>query len=420
MKKNLFKAVAGCAAVCLVAGAMIVGGNANDAVAEDNYVINLDFEDGQIPSDEHITAEGCKFEIVDGVSSNAFDGTGSKCLKVTNRTGSGWWENRCFTFNMKDLEPGKKYDIGVDVWHDNGPDENEDEARQFKLATYFSEGYNGDVNYNDLSSEEKAEVTPMYYQIGDIVGIFSGEKWEHIEGTVTIKEDTRGKDYLVRVFMGYNEETQKNGGAFKIENKEDYYMDNFTVKEHVDATEAPSPTATAEPSPTAEVPAPGNDNNGGTPSNGVTPPQTGTTPTEGTAALEAGYEETVGNITYKVIDSASVAVIGGTGKKVNIPATVSIKGQECKVTTIEKAAFQKSKIKSVTIGANVTTIGKSAFAKCSSLKKITIKSTAIKSIGKKAFSGINKKAAVKVPKANKKAYSKLLKKAGLPKKAKVK
>ena len=44
-----------------------------------------------------------------------------------------------------------------------------------------------------------------------------------------------------------------------------------------------------------------------------------------------------------------------------------------------------------------------------SLRKITIKSTKLKKIGKNAFKGINKKAVIRIPKSKKKTYKKLLK-----------
>ena len=104
-----------------------------------------------------------------------------------------------------------------------------------------------------------------------------------------------------------------------------------------------------------------------------------------------------------------------------IPATVTINETAYKVTGIADNAFKSSsKLKKVTIGKNITKIGKNAFAGCSKLKTITIKSEKIKSIGKKAVSKINKKAVIYVPKNKYKAYKKMLKKAGLPKSAKIK
>ena len=75
---------------------------------------------------------------------------------------------------------------------------------------------------------------------------------------------------------------------------------------------------------------------------------------------------------------------------------------------------------SLTIEKNVRKIGKNAFANCKNLKKITVKSKKINTIGKNAFKGISKKAAIKVPKAQKKKYTKLLNKAKLAKKVKIK
>ena len=141
--------------------------------------------------------------------------------------------------------------------------------------------------------------------------------------------------------------------------------------------------------------------------------------------IRMAVEEAVKGITYKVTGKDTVAVVefDEPKSKLNIPATISFEDDEFtyKVTAINANAFKgESDIKSVTIGANVATIGKNAFSGCKSLKKVTIKSKAIKSIGKKAFKGTAKKITVKSPKAKKAAYKKLLKKAGISKKAKFK
>lgn len=98
-------------------------------------------------------------------------------------------------------------------------------------------------------------------------------------------------------------------------------------------------------------------------------------------------------------------------KTVTIPSTITVNGVSCKVTSITANAFKgQKKLKKVTIGTNVTTIGKKAFFKCSSLKKITVKSKVLKKVGAKAFSKINSSAKIKVPKNKKKAYKKVFKK----------
>lgn len=138
-----------------------------------------------------------------------------------------------------------------------------------------------------------------------------------------------------------------------------------------------------------------------------------------------------GNYKYKVTTVAN----GKTGKvtltapvkktltKVTIPATVSINNETYKVTAVGKNAFKNNqKLKSVTIGKNVTKIGANAFYGCKKLKTISIKSTALKSVGKAAFKGIVKNVTIKAAKSKLTAYKKLLKKkaVGLPSKAKFK
>ncbi len=132
--------------------------------------------------------------------------------------------------------------------------------------------------------------------------------------------------------------------------------------------------------------------------------------------------------------------------KVTVPATVTISGVKYNVTGIAANAFRGcKKLKSVSIGKNVESIGTKSFANCTSLgkvsipskvskigkqafsgcgklKDITIKSAKLtsKTVGAKAFQGINAKATIKVPKAKKAAYQKLLKSKGIGKKVKIK
>lgn len=133
------------------------------------------------------------------------------------------------------------------------------------------------------------------------------------------------------------------------------------------------------------------------------------------AALQPGSTYAAGGNTYRAASADTVTVQSVANKKtVKIPAYVTVNGVKAKVTAIGKNVFKKAKKKltKVVIGANVTTIGKKAFAGCKKLKKITIKSKKLRSVGKKAFKGISKNAVIKVPKAKKKAYTKLLKNKG--------
>ena len=133
-----------------------------------------------------------------------------------------------------------------------------------------------------------------------------------------------------------------------------------------------------------------------------------------------------GVFTYKITGKDTVEVNGITAKgkakkNVKIFAKIKSNGKTYKVTSVGANALKGcKKMTSLTIEKNVTKIGKNAFANCKNLKKITVKSKKINTIGKNAFKGISKKAAIKVPKAQKKKYTKLLNKAKLSKKVKIK
>lgn len=134
----------------------------------------------------------------------------------------------------------------------------------------------------------------------------------------------------------------------------------------------------------------------------------------------AGTKATIKGITYKVVKNNkgvySATVTGAKNKNIKtitIPATVKIENETLKVTVINKNAIKNcKKATKLVIGKNITTIGKQAFYGNKALKNISIKSTKIASIGKKAFANGNKKAKVTVAAAKKKAYKKMLKNAG--------
>lgn len=106
-----------------------------------------------------------------------------------------------------------------------------------------------------------------------------------------------------------------------------------------------------------------------------------------------------------------------------IQNTVKIGKKKYKVTAIANEALSGYStshfltLREVTIGKNIKSIGKKAFYGCDGLTKITILSGSLKTVGSKAFSGTGKKARVICPKKKIKAYQKLLKNAGLSKKA---
>lgn len=140
-----------------------------------------------------------------------------------------------------------------------------------------------------------------------------------------------------------------------------------------------------------------------------------------------GSIQPYGDASYKVLTATAT---GGTVSyvkpikntaKVKISDSIQLKGQTYQVTAIESNAFKgNKKLKNITIGANIENIGKSAFEKCSKLTKITIQSSVLTKVEKKAIKGVNKKCVIKVPKKKKAAYKKYFKKAGLKSTMKIK
>ena len=139
--------------------------------------------------------------------------------------------------------------------------------------------------------------------------------------------------------------------------------------------------------------------------------------------LQKGAIYTVGAYRYKVTNASEVEFYGVTNskiKKITIPDTVTIQGQKMNVASIAKnAVYGKKKLTKVTIGKNVKKIGASAFAYCTKLAAIQIKSTKLKSVGKSAFNGIKVNAKIKVPAKKLAAYKKKLKGKGQSKRVKI-
>ena len=171
-----------------------------------------------------------------------------------------------------------------------------------------------------------------------------------------------------------------------------------------------------------------------------------------TAAPKVGTVFTVKGLRYRIANrnvrtSTCTVTCLGYNKKylknkkkgsvtLSIPAKIAYGKYSCTVTAIGNKAFCGCKaLKRVSTGSNVLSIGSkafsgckalkkvtilkktkkigaSAFAKCSSLRTITIKTTSLtkKSIGKKAFHGIAKKAKFKLPSSKKRLYKKWVKK----------
>lgn len=218
-----------------------------------------------------------------------------------------------------------------------------------------------------------------------------------------------------------------------------YTKDSWTAfKEAYEAAKAPSEGASAEELKTlltnlqnakaglkksqTETPP--------TPNQTETPATPGQTEKPSTPEKPTVVQKVSKNVTYRVLNAKkkTAVVVGVGGKKgkkvtsVTIAKTVKINGVTYKVTKIGKNAFKGCKyLKKVTIGSNVKKIEKGAFANCRKLASINMKkANGITSIGSKAFSKINAKAKVSVPSKKLSKYTRMLKKAGLPKKAVIK
>nr|MCR5543638.1 Ig-like domain-containing protein [Eubacterium sp.] len=106
-------------------------------------------------------------------------------------------------------------------------------------------------------------------------------------------------------------------------------------------------------------------------------------------------------------------------KVVTIKPSVKIGGVTFEITSIAANTFKGNvNITKLTIGKNITTIGKNACNGATKLKTIIFKSTKVKKIGANAFKNIYKKAKFKLTKKRFKKYRKMVKKAKAPKKAK--
>lgn len=159
------------------------------------------------------------------------------------------------------------------------------------------------------------------------------------------------------------------------------------------------------------------------------------------------------SLKYKVTNArvdgkGTVSVVGSVYKSgdrkfttLKITDTVTIGGVKFKITKIEKNAFRGYKyLSTVTIGSNVTnfgdtafygcgkltavtvgksvkTIGAKSFAGCKNLKRVKLLTTQLTKAGASAFNGIKSNATFALPKKYYNSYSKMIKKAGAPKKA---
>lgn len=164
-----------------------------------------------------------------------------------------------------------------------------------------------------------------------------------------------------------------------------------------------------------------------TPTTEAKPTTKPSNPQVNTVAVKKGTTFTVKGYKYRVtsnlVKNPTVTVVGYKNKKlakVNVVSAVNYKKVNFKVTAIGNKAFKnQKKTKSIVIGKNVKTIGTQAFAGDSKVKKIKVKSTVLSKVGSKAFTGIDKKAVIKVPAKKLKSYKKMMKNKGQKKTVKI-
>ncbi|MEE0693791.1 MAG: leucine-rich repeat protein [Lachnospiraceae bacterium] len=142
---------------------------------------------------------------------------------------------------------------------------------------------------------------------------------------------------------------------------------------------------------------------------------------------QKGEQYRNGNLFYTITKSSAkkgtavvAGVIGQNLKSAAIPAVVKLGGYTFKVTGISDYAFSGcKKMKKVTIGKNIKTIGSHAFANCAKLKRISVESKGLKKVGECALKEIHSKCVIDVPSNKYKTYRKLFRNKGQEKTVKV-
>ena len=107
--------------------------------------------------------------------------------------------------------------------------------------------------------------------------------------------------------------------------------------------------------------------------------------------LASGYDAEIDGIYYDLSQGTKEAEVTSKGSNsysgnVVIPSSVTYKGNEYSVTSIDGAFYECTGLTSVTIPNSIINIGRFAFSGCPSLKSITIPSS-VSNIGEGAFYG---------------------------------
>ena len=132
-------------------------------------------------------------------------------------------------------------------------------------------------------------------------------------------------------------------------------------------------------------------------------------------------ELTKGTVTYRVtnanVQNPAVCYVSNSNTEAHtvvIPKTVTINGVKYRVASIGDEAFKSSaNLTTLTIGANVTSIGAKAFFRCKKLSTVKITSKKLGTIGDKAFYGIRNNAVFSAYRSKLTNYQSKLKSSGI-------
>ena len=128
-----------------------------------------------------------------------------------------------------------------------------------------------------------------------------------------------------------------------------------------------------------------------------------------------------GTVTYRVtnanVQNPAVCYVSNSNTEAHtvvIPKTVTINGVKYRVASIGDEAFKSSaNLTTLTIGANVTSIGAKAFFRCKKLSTVKITSKKLGTIGDKAFYGIRNNAVFSAYRSKLTNYQSKLKSSGI-------
>ena len=322
------------------------------------------------------------------------------------------------------MDDGSKLVTGVVIANNEFVQDHADKVNDFMDAYKESVDFvNSDIEVaaqiigdHDIIAKEvaqKEKVTKLEIKEADDALKKALGKLDEVKASGKTEVQTKIAQAAEKKEADYTKESWANFAKAKRDAEMAFASETATAKQLKDAADA---LDIAMKALEAKKPDNNNDNNNG--NNGNNNSQI---PAIGSVIADAS-----GIFNYKVTGNDTVEVKNMTAKgkakkSVKIFDKIKASGKTWKVTGVAANALKgNKKMESLTIGKNVRKIGKNAFANCRKLKKVTIKSKKINTIGKNAFKNINKKATVKVPKAQKKKYAKLLNKAKLSKKVKIK